>query len=125
VVSESWTEENRVSMGCTIQHKLTKASLASCGNGTNALVRLVTKDSKTYFKNLLYKEASEMPWSMHALYSGNDYRSIASWVERYCQCKIANCEHLEYSAGFKFCLLQSSPGNGDLKGGPPSRSHTS
>lgn len=41
----------------------------------NALVRLVTKNSKTYcYQNLTHAEAVEMPGSINVIYSGNDYR---------------------------------------------------
>jgi hypothetical protein len=104
-------------MNCCIEHELATASL-SVGDKEkmNALVRLVTKGSKTYHQKLTINEATQMSGSMHTIYSGNDF-CIARKVERYCQWEIADRERKEYSSGFKFRLLQSTPGAGDLTGG--------
>ena len=113
----SKTSVNGVRTNRSIENELATASL-SVGDKEkmNALVRLVTKGSKTYHQKLTINVTTQMSGSTHTIYSGNDFR--ARKVERYCQWEIADRERKEYSSGFKFRLMQSTPGaGGDLTGG--------
>jgi hypothetical protein len=117
-VSESWTgpSPNGVRTGRSIEQELQEASLTHGRNDkmTAALVRLVTIGNTTYFEKLTTNEAKQMGGSTHTIYSGNN-PYICRQVEKFCQCEIVNRER----TGFRFRLLQSTPGAGDLSGGPP------
>ena len=124
MVSEGWTSKNGVQTGIPIQKELKRASLAwfSNSNGVmNALVRLVPKGSKMYYKNLTYTEASEMPGSVFTSFTLELTTALLDLLRSIANAKsqFTNARNTPRGSSFVFCRVLLVMVT--LEGDPPTR----